>query len=131
MPIKNLGMLRVEPKTSYLCVIPKDWATDKQKDNLFRSLEDWAREQRFAVVRISLISNPLFFGFKADEKVIKVEFQRLSNDTSKWAYSLTKEGVCENSSYPLGSAPSTAPKVLYSWKDFEKGRQPKPVQKTK
>lgn len=125
MPIKSLAMLRVEPKVIFIGRLPEGWATDKQKDNLSESLKDWAREQRFATVRISPIGNPLVFGFKATEEAFMVKFLR-QNDTETWAYSLTKEGLCESSSYRLGAAPASEPKLLYSWKDFGKSRLQKP-----
>jgi len=110
----------VEPKFRLLAKIPTEWATDHQKDNLFKSLQHWAREQRFVAVRISPCEKQILFGFKENETVLKVEFIR-QTDYGTWLYSLTKEGLREPNSYPLGSAQSKEPGLILSWKDFEKG----------
>ena len=125
-------MLRVEPKLSYFCKVPTEWATNEQKDNLFKSLVNLAREKRFAKIYLrELTENPIIFGFKPDEKVLKVMFARQDNNEA-WTYSLTENGLCESNSYPIGPGKHEAPKVLFSWKDFEKGEmfKPKPDEDT-
>ncbi len=121
-------MERVEPKTRLIERLPEEWGTEQQRKNLLDSLKGWARGNRFATVRIEPIEKPLIFGFRHDEKVFRVQFLK-KDETGQWEYSISAKGLCENSSYPLGSAPSEEPKLLYSWKDFEKGVLPKPGEK--